>query len=93
MVEKMLVEKLPALQKFLGFLSKNSTALYLLLLLVSISSNVYLVKKVLDVQQETIEERQNSVDYERERAKSYEDIIKEQVRQPKIVTNVQDTLH
>jgi len=93
MVEKILVDKLPMLQKFLAFISKNSTALVIFLLFLSLGMNGYLGKKLLEAKDEINRDREKSVDYERERAKSYEDIIKEQVRQPKIITNDKDTLH
>lgn len=72
-----MLDKLPMLQKFLSFITRNKDALVLFLLLLSIAGNIHLLKLLLEEKKNKEENLLDSIKYERERGKSFEDIVKE----------------
>lgn len=76
-----MLDKLPMIQKFLSFLTRNKDALILFLLFLSISGNYYLIKLLLEEKKNKEDNLLESIRYERERGKSFEDIVKEYSKQ------------
>jgi hypothetical protein len=75
-----MLEKLPAVQKFLLFLSKNVSAVLLLLLAGSITANVYLLKEILHISQASEEFKTATIDYERTRGEKLEEILHQEIK-------------
>lgn len=74
-----MIEKLPAIQKFLLFLSKNVTALLLVLFCLSLAGNIYLVKALLDEKKASDAFKDSTIAYERQRGEKLEGILHEQI--------------
>jgi hypothetical protein len=73
-------DKLPFLQKFLSFLTRNTNALLLLMLALSLGANVYLVKWVKElVTQKELDDKE-TIKYERGTKDQLIDITKEQLK-------------
>ncbi|NLR60671.1 hypothetical protein HGH93_21355 [Chitinophaga polysaccharea] len=75
-----MVEKLPAVQKFLLFLSKNISALLLLLLAGSAAANFYLFKEMMAINAKNEEFKNATIEYERKRGEKLEEILHQEVK-------------
>jgi len=75
-----MVEKLPALQKFLLFLSKNISALLLILLAASVTANVYLLREIMVINANSEDFKNATIEYERKRGEKLEEILHQEVK-------------
>lgn len=79
-----MLEKLPAVQKFLLFLSKNIAAVLLLLLAGSITANVYLLKEILTISQASEAFKTATIEFERMRGEKLEEILHQEIKRETI---------
>lgn len=75
-----MIDKLPVLQKFLFFLTKNISAVMMLLLAGSVAANVYLVKEVLLISAERDVFKNATIEYERRRGEKLEEILHQEIQ-------------
>ncbi|HJT75021.1 MAG TPA: hypothetical protein VJ720_13400 [Chitinophaga sp.] len=75
-----MIDKLPAVQKFLLFLTKNFSAILILLLAGSVAANVYLVKEILLISTENDGFKNATIEYERRRGEKLEEILRQEIQ-------------
>lgn len=81
-----MVEKLPAIQKFLLFLSKNISALLLILLAAAVTANVYLLRELMSINAKNEDFKNATIEYERKRGEKLEEILHQEVKR-EIISN------
>lgn len=76
-----MVDKLPIIQNFFAFLTKNERALYLTIIAILIAAVVYQYKdnRSLYTQIQTLQN--TTIEYERKKGSIFEEIVNQQIRQ------------
>ena len=85
-----MIERLSSIQKFLKFLTQNIVALLLVLLSLSITANVYLVKWIKELYEENDSFKDKTIEYERMTKDKLMDISKEQNVREQIISGKKD---
>ncbi|SEW21658.1 hypothetical protein SAMN05428988_3234 [Chitinophaga sp. YR573] len=80
-----MIDKLPVIQRFLLFLSKNVVALMLVLLATSVTANVYLIKEIIRVGANSDAFKNATIDYERRRGEKLEEILHQEVKRETLI--------
>jgi hypothetical protein len=75
-----MLEKLPFLQRFLSFLTRNINAFLLLMLALSLAANAYLIKWVKELTTQKELDDRETIKYERGTKDQLIDITKEQLK-------------
>lgn len=75
-----MIDKLPAIQKFLLFLTKNMQVLLLALLCASVTANIYLIKEMIKVSSACDDFKNRTIEYERLRGEKLDQILLEEVK-------------
>lgn len=76
-----MVEKLPIIQNFFAFLTKNERALYLTIITALIAAIVYQYKDNRKLYEKFETLQNTTIEYERKKGKIFEDIVNQQIRQ------------